>query len=187
MCFSYSPPKLKIKDNQEFLYSVGEVAQKVEFIKSELFEIVKKEPFSEFVPVLLRLLTPRSNDKNNYWMDVAKHFLAEMEKEIAKPAVASSWKREISQGICICADCADLDNFLREDKQSQSFKIAEKRRKHIQTRVKTMQNISEEIEQNKGKIGVLILTKTQNSEYDEKQKRNLSLELIKKLRLAMPK
>lgn len=172
-----------LKEKQDILHSICRVAENIKF---SLMAFAKNQSFKVFVPVLLRLVQQTTKRLSPFWATIALHFIAEMGKESIKQ-IEISWRREINSLIVCCNDCVSLNFFLGSNKQHDSFKIGEKRRKHLQQRIDFMETVSHRTEiGGRGQVGVLVVTKTEMSGAEAIQDRNLSKSLLEKLRSVMP-
>lgn len=171
-----------LKEKQDILYTICRLAENLNF---NLLAFAKKQSFKDFVPVLIQFVQKDTNRLRAFWAITAIHFIAEMGKESIKD-IEVSWIREGALNAC-CSDCISLNNFLRSNKQQESYRIGEKRRKHLQQRINLMENMEHRTDVGgRGQIGVLIVTKTKMSGIDALQDRTLSRRLLDQLRSVMP-
>lgn len=170
------------KEEQDILYSICLMAEKIKF---NLTSFAKTKPFQDFVPVLLRL-PKEATCLDVFWGSVAFHFIAEMGKESVK-MIQMSWRRETNSVTVCCNDCVVLNAFLQSNKEYETFRIGEKRRKHLQQKIDLMEKMAHRTDiGGRGQVGVLIVTKTKMSGAEALQTRNLSKGLLARLRSVMP-
>lgn len=167
-------------EEQKYLLSACRLAEKLDF---DMFEVLKEMSIRLIVPVLLKLVPNNSQKLTPFWKNVALHFVQEMAKEASKPV--HTWRRHDRTG-CPCNDCYQLNAFLASDKVHISFKMGKERRRHLEQRMSTMNDISYDTNQRPYCVGVLVIRKTTDTVPSDPETRSFSIANLPALQAILP-
>lgn len=173
--------RYKSVNDKQLLLSLWPIATKIGF---SLAEYVKSKEIEAVVPILIDiaekwLSTNESLDIG--WIDVAKHFMQQIENLLSGPSVTLNWKFNVKLD-CSCSDCGHVDVFLKdENRTAYRFKAALNRRTHLEKILARVMNVSKITD--RGSVPhTLCLTKTKRAGQDEQDKMKRLQEIASKLR-----
>lgn len=145
----------------------------------------KFDIYVEIIPVLEKLQVWQK--AQNIRSPSYKKFLADCSHRIGKAAAKiieepSDWLID-AQVPCSCADCADLNAFLKDaGAQVHRFRVRKDRRQHLHRQIDSNKLEIDHVTERKGSPQTLVCTKNRKSYHDALAQKELDIRLLADLR-----
>lgn len=171
----------RTENTRKFYISFWPLANQVNY--SSLAGHIKLKPMKVAVPILLSLAQNNENI-SDLWINVANHFVSEMETVLAKPTNPTfDWTQNVSLS-CNCQHCRFVEDFLqRSYQQTLDFFGKEPSRNHVQHNLRQLTNLNIFTTKN----GVLRIRKVKKTGEIESEERKFVLDNLPKLRSVINK